>query len=464
VSGDAYRQTMRLAGEYAAQPLSMNFDGSDPVYPTCVRVGDAAAGALGAAAAMAQEIGADRGLSRQGVTVNTRAAAASLLGFLHMRVAGEPVLPPSMDNPTIGIYRAGCGRYIHLHGGFPHLRDGILRLLDCAGDAQAVAAAVAKWDAAALEDALAYMKLCGAVVRSRDEWAALEHGKILAETPVVELIRLGDADPLELSPTMARPLDGIRVLDMTRVLAGPTCGRTLASHGADVLRIGAVHLPTIEPFVMDTGHGKRSASLDFGVREDADQLNDLADRANIFVQSFRPGSLARHGLGPYDLADRRPGIIYVSLNCYGHTGPFAERAGWEQLAQSTTGMARWHSAETLDANAAPELVPAAAADYTTGYLAAFGALAALRRQAREGGSWHVRVSLARTAMWMMDLGGADHRKANPVIEDEIIQLSDERETPFGPMRFLKPADTLSKTPPHWELPSSPMGSANPVWR
>lgn len=282
--------------------------------------------------------------------------------------------------------------------------------------------------------------------------------------PLVELIRIGEAPAGELSLSAGRPLERIKVLDMTRVLAGPTCGRTLASHGADVLRIGAAHLPTIEPFVADTGHGKRFATLDFGIKEDASTLEDLAAEADISVQGYRPGALARHGLGPDHLAELRPGIIYVSLNCYGHEGPLAQRAGWEQLAQSATGMARHHSDETGGAGMAPTLMPAAATDYTTGYLAAFGALAALRRQRHEGGSWHVRVSLARTAMWMMDLGAADHRKADPITEDEVVELSDERDTALGRMRFLRPPDMLSVTPSHWDLPPPVQGTSNPIWK
>lgn len=464
MAGDAYRQVMRLAGKTAGQPLAVNFEGADPIFPSNIRAGDAAAGALAAVASMAQEIGADRGLPRQSVTVNTRAAAASLLGFLHMRVDAEPVIRPSLTNETIGIYRAACGNYVHLHGGFPHLRDGTLRLLDCALDAQAIANAVARWDAIALEDALAYMKMCGSVVRSRDAWLAHPHGQLLAGAPLVELVRLDDAPARPLPASAKRPLEGLRVLDMTRVLAGPTCGRTLASHGADVLRIGAPHLPTIEPFVMDTGHGKRFANLDIGNKDERERLQELAQTANVLVQGYRPGALESHGLGAQEVAALNPGIIYVSLNCYGHEGPFAQRAGWEQLAQSATGMARWHSDETKGEDSVPELMPAAATDYTTGYLAAFGTLAALRKQASEGGSWHVRVSLSRTAMWMMDLGAANHLKAQPVFEDEVIELSSERETPFGKMRYLKPADSLSDTPPRWELPPSAQGSTSPVWR
>ena len=464
MAADAYREIMRLAGDDKAQPLSVAFEGQDPVHPTCIRAGDAAAGALAATAAMAQEIGAARGLARQAVRVDVRAAAASLLGFLFQRLKGRDVPRPALANPTIGIYRAACGRYIHLHGGFPHLRDGILRLLDCEADPAAIAAAVGRWDAGALEDALAYVNLCGAVVRARAEWELHPQGRALARAPVVAITRIGDAPPLALRPAPNRPLERVRVLDMTRVLAGPACGRTLAAHGADVLRIGALHLPTIEPFVLDTGHGKRFAALDFADREDAETLADLIGKSHVFVQSYRPGALARHGLGPQDIAERRPGIVCVSVNCYGHDGPFADRAGWEQLAQGATGMARVHTDDLHGEGAPPDLVPAEANNYTTGYLAAFGALAALRRQAREGGSWHVRVSLARTATWMMDLGTVNRRRAQPVTEEEAERLSDTRDTPLGSLRFLRPAESLSVTPPHWDLPPAPIGSSPAAWR
>lgn len=464
MAADAYREIMRLAGDDRANPLSVSFADERPAHATSLRIGDAAAGALAAVAAMVQEIGADRGLARQAVRVNSRAAAASLLGFLFQRLDGAEVPRPALINPTVAIYQAGCGRYVHLHGGFPHLRDGILRLLDCEGTPEAIGAAVRKWDADALEEALAYLRLCGAVVRGPEEWRRHPQGAALAQTPVVEFERLGDAPPLPLKPATARPLERLRVLDLTRVLAGPACGRTLAGHGADVLRIGARHLPTIAPFVVETGHGKRFACLDFADPDDAEVLSSLVKRAHVLVQSYRPGALARHGLGPEDVAAQRSGIIYVSINCYGHKGPFAARAGWEQLAQSVTGMARIHSDDIAGPGAPPELVPAAAADYTTGYLAAFGALAALRRQQREGGSWHVRVSLSRTAMWIMDLGLADRRKAVPITPEEAEALSDTRETPFGRLTHLRPAEDLSLTPPRWDLPPSPAGSAPAAWQ
>ena len=189
----------------------------------------------------------------------------------------------------------------------------------------------------------------------------------------------------------ARPLSGVRVLDLTRVLAGPTCARTLAEHGAEVLHVRSPKLPSIEPFVIDTNPGKRSCFLDLDRREDVERMRALVRDAHVFSQGYRPGALARRGFSPEELAQMRPGIIAVSIDCYGHEGPFAGRPGWEQLAQTVTGMAHEHAGDEH-----PALVPAAINDYTTGYLGALGVMCALARRTTEGGSWHVRVSLART--------------------------------------------------------------------
>src|SRR5208283_4393221 len=145
----------------------------------------------------------------------------------------------------------------------------------------------------------------------------------------------------------ARPLSGVRVLDLTRVLAGPTCARTLAEHGAEVLHVRSPRLPSIEPFVIDTNPGKRSCYLDLDGQEDLEQLRALVRDAHVFSQGYRPGSFARRGFAPEALAQMRTGIIVVSINCYGYEGPFAGRSGWELLAHTVTGMAHDHAGDEL---------------------------------------------------------------------------------------------------------------------
>ncbi len=433
--------------------------GCDPVLATRYRIGEAAAAALGACGAAAAELHALRSGRSQEVSVDVRRAAASLLSFAFQRLDGAETVRPALANPTVAMYPARDGRWVHLHGGFPGLREGTLRVLGCSDDAESIGRAVAGREAQALEDALAEAHQCGALVRLPGEWDAHPQGRALAALPVVEIRKIGEADPEPL-PGGERPLSGVRVLDLTRVLAGPTCARTLAEHGADVLKINSPHLPFVPPFVIDTGHGKRSAHLDLRDEADRARLRALAREADVFSQGYRLGAIARHGFSPEALAELRPGIVYVTMNCYGSVGPFAGRPGWEQLAQSATGIAATHGTPER-----PRLLPAAATDYATGYLAAFGTLHALLRRATEGGSWHVRASLSQTGMWLRRLGRLDEsaERAPGLSPGDVAPWLLDSATPFGKLRHLGPVAELSETPPRWSLPPVPLGTHAPRW-
>ena len=189
---------------------------------------------------------------------------------------------------------------------------------------------------------------------------------------------------------------------MTRVLAGPVCGRLLAGFGADVMRIAGPHLPSVETLVIDTGLGKLSAHLDLRQAADRDRLSALAGEADVFVEAYRPGAIAGHGFTPEALAAVRPGIVCVDLCAFSHAGPWHASRGFDSLVQSASGIA--HEGGDGDA---PKHLPAQALDHVTGYLAAFGAMIALARRAREGGSWLVRLSLAQTGHWVTGLGRLD---------------------------------------------------------
>jgi hypothetical protein len=314
-----------------------------------------------------------------------------------------------------------------------------------------------------LENAIAEAGLCGAMARSAQEWDESEQGRIIAARPVVEVIKIADGPPMPPPPGDA-PLAGLRVLDLTRVLAGPTCGRTLAQHGAEVLYVASPKLPATEFFVSDVNHGKLSTWLDLTTPGDLDRLKALVAEADVFSQGYRLGSLERMGLGPLDLARLRAGIVYTSINAYGHEGPWANRPGWEQLAQTATGMAEIHGAMLGDAS--PQLQPAAVTDYMTGFLAAFGTMVALDRRARFGGSYMVRVSLAQTAMWLRALGlkSADEMAAiQPVGPAEIDGWRIDSPSGFGVIRQLRPPVQLSATPARWTRPTVPLGTHSPAW-
>lgn len=315
-----------LAPGAGAEEVDVRVTGHDPVLGARHRIGEGAAAALAFAGREAVAFGRRRGGPAQRVTVDVGAAAATLVGFVLQRAEGIDLA--RVRNATTALYPTADGRWIHLHGGFEHLAAGIVELLGLPpgseGDAEAVAAAVAARGGGELEDAIAAAGLCGALVRSPAEWADHPQGIHVAGLPVVTVERLGDADvevPPPVSGGRPRPLDGVRVLDQTRVLAGPTCGRTLASLGARVLRVGAERLPSVEPFVIDTGQGKRCAHLDLAVGRDRRVYAELAAGADVVTQGYRPGALDRYGAAPEDLARRRPGVVVVQITCYGATGP-----------------------------------------------------------------------------------------------------------------------------------------------
>lgn len=433
-----------------------------PALATRFLAEDAAAAAIAAGAAEAAELWRLRTGQSQTVEVATREAAASLISFMFQRF-DDPARAPRRDppGPANGYFRTRDGRFVYLHPYFEDSAARIMGLLACDHTPEAVAAAVAGWDAMDLENAVTALGACAAVARSADEWAAGEQGQAIADLPLVEVTRIGDAPPRPLPAHGEAPLSGVRALDLTRVLAGPACARMLAQYGAQVLHIASPALPSAPPFVADTSRGKRSAFLDLKTPADHGRLLELVDGADIFTQGYRLGGLDRLGLDAQTLAARRPGLIHVSINCYGHVGPWAERPGWEQLAQTVTGMALEHGGE-----AGPDIQPAAVNDYITGYLAAFGTMIALRRRAVEGGGWRVRVSLVQTANWVRSLGRAGSERlaaVQPFSSEELAGYSLAEDGGFGPMSFLRPPVTLSETPARWDLPTRPLGSDPAAW-
>ncbi len=441
-----------------ASSEAMGFRARQPALDTPYRAAEAAAAALAAGAVIARNLGG----SSAPLSLESRHAEASLLSFAFLRFqdpdkAIGPRIAGEERTAVAGFYPTKDDRYIYLHPGFPHNTQGLLELLQVPDNASKVRRAIRRWQAAELEAAIAEAGLCGAMARSASEWDTSAAGRRLAATPVVEIIQVGDSPPEPLPITdPARPLAGSRVLDLTRILAGPTCARTLAAYGADALRVGAPGLPHVPLFAVDTGFGKRACHLNLKRREHKAQLTRLLKQTDVFSQGYRSGALDRLGFGVADAVAARPGLVYVSINCYGHEGEWRPRPGWEQLAQTVTGMAvrqgRYQKRES------PTLLPAAVNDYTTGYLAALGALAALERRARTGGSYWVRVSLARTGMWVRSLGERDRFKARPPEEKEIEAYSARMDSAWGPLSYLRPALEAEGLDIGWKRPPSPLGA------
>ncbi|PKB83042.1 MAG: hypothetical protein BZY88_02965 [SAR202 cluster bacterium Io17-Chloro-G9] len=465
MTNDALPTLLPIAGwpEERAREVEITGD-ADPILPTPFRIGETSSAALAAIGLAISDLWELRTGRRQEVAVDTRQAAASLRSGRYMHMDGASVA--TERNTVMGVYPAKNGRWSYLHCNFPNHRAAALGVLGVPEDREAVSKAVANWDALELEEAIIAANGAGGMVRTMEEWSQHPQAAAIASLPLMEIVKIGDSPPEKL-PDGDRPLSGVRVLDLTRVLAGPTCARTLAEHGADVLKITGAHLPSNTTQEYDTGHGKLSAHLDLREQKDLETLRGLVREADVFSQGYRPGTLGQRGLSPEALAGLRPGIVYVSLSAFSHAGPWASRRGFDTVVQTVSGITSRQGELFPGAAPGPQFYPVSAIDYLTGYLMAFGALVALARRVRDGGSWLVRISLAQTGRWLVGRGqatGADLKDV-PVefTPAEVERWSMASDTPGGRLHHLGPAVRLSETPPRWARPSVPLGHHEPVW-
>jgi crotonobetainyl-CoA:carnitine CoA-transferase CaiB-like acyl-CoA transferase len=447
---NALQELLQAAETPAAEVM---FTGSDPVFPTPYRVGTAGAAVLGAVGLAVSRLWFLRTKRYQDVKVDVRSAAAAMRSAAYLKIDGQR--PKEVWDPMSGYYPVRDGRWVSIHCNFANHREAAMGVLGKPADRAAAEAASRNWDGLALEDAIHAAKGCAGLARSAAEWAAHPHAMSVAAQPLLQVEKISASKPEPL-PSGPRPLSGVRVLDLTRVLAGPTCARTLAEHGADVLKISGAHLPDSGISEFDTGLGKLSAYLDLRTSSGKETLRRLLKEGDVFSQSYRPGTLAARGFSPEQAAQIRPGIVYVTLSAWGAAGPWSARRGFDSIVQTVSGMAMEQGRAGSDPTK-PKLMPVSAIDYVSGYLMAYGALAALARRATEGGSWLVKVSLARTGKWIVDRGFIDDFASvkEPDVKDLLMQT--------GNVAHLKPVLGLSETPPYWERPPAPLGTHPAEW-
>lgn len=438
---------------------AVTLTGTEPVLPSSFRVDTAAQVSIAAAGLAAAQIWQMRSGQMQGVAVDMRHAAIECRSERYLRVDDKS--PPPAWDAIAGVYKTGDDRFVRLHTNFPHHRDNVCRVLGCKPERDDVQRALMGWKAEDFETA-AYAGGCVvSMMRSRDEWMAHPQGQALEKLPLIQIDRIGDADPRPW-PAGDRPLAGLRVLDLSRVIAGPVAGRTLAAHGADVMLIASPNLPSIPWLTIDTGRGKLSSYADLATEEGRAALRGLIAKADIFSQGYRPQGLAELGFSPLEAARLSPGIVYVCLSAYSSAGPWAGRRGFDSLVQTSTG---FNHAEGQAAGVeGPKELPMQILDHATGYLMAFGAMMARARQVREGGSWHVQVSLARTGHWLWNLGRLENGLAAADIGREaVLPLLEESPSGFGTLSAVRHSAIMSATSASWARPAVPLGTHSPQW-
>ncbi|MFC8129103.1 CoA transferase [Streptomyces sp. NPDC057302] len=429
--------------------------------PAKLPVRELARGCVGACALAAAELTAARtGRSVPKVRVDDAAVATAFTSERHLLVDGRA---PVAFAPLSRFWHTADG-WVRTHANYPHHRQALLAALELpdAASVESVAARLAKRSALDVEDAVYAAGGLAVALRTPQEWAAHPQGVAVTRQPLLSRERIADGPPRALpalTGSPALPAAGLRVLDLTRVLAGPVATRTLALLGADVLRVDSPRLPELPDQHADTGFGKRSTALDLARHADRRTFDALLARADVVVTGYRPGALDRFGLTPEALAERVPGVVVAQLSAWGDEGPWAGRRGFDSLVQVATGIAAVEG--TADA---PGALPAQALDHGTGYLLAAAILRSLTEQAAGGGGARcVRLALALTARWLLAGDGAgDPGEGAPSYEPGAWLA--ETDGPLGRLRYALSPVTFAGGPVNWERPSGRWGVDTPEWR
>ena len=437
--------------------------GSDPVIRSPHHLGEAS----GTAQLLIGIAGAAIWHARTGQQTDIVIDIIDALHYLHpthfVQQQGRPINVGAEYVEVNGMFLCRDNRYVMLEAGPPYMKllKGYLNFFDCGNNKKSFAREIAKWDSEELETAMAQAGLPACRAFSREEWLAHPQGAALSHVPVIEIEKLADGQPVPFQAAALSPLQGLRVLDFTHVLAGPRSARTLAEYGADVLHISS---PTYaDSFAQHLGVdvGKRCAYLDLRDADDLETMKRLAAQADVLTNSYRPGVNARFGLLPAQLAAASErGIVCMTLNAYGHSGPWTDRPGFDQNGQVASGFA-WKEGEPDQPRFSPVFY---LADLMTGYFAAAGMMAALLRRSTEGGSYHVKLSLTRSAMWVQELGFLDTtRQASLPERDSYPPKMTSVDSIYGKISFLAPPIAFNNLILPTASRLSPYGADAPEW-
>ncbi len=485
---------------------TVTFTGKDPILRSHFRIGTAMALPAMAAAVGAAAIWKERTGEGQDVALDLREAVYNvnplLTPIMQVRLAtgavapDDPVAKGFTFTPTINgnLYQAPVGlgnpfsfvpfrtkdgRFMNITAAYPHLNTRALELLDCAPNREAIAAAVASWDGAALEQAMFESGTVGVMHRTTQEWQDHPEGKHLAATSLIEIRKVADGEPVAWTADPTQPLSGIKALALTHVIAGSVAGRTLSEYGAEVLHIMRDQSFEHEAIWTDVNIGMRSANLDLNRPDQNAALAALVPDADVFIDGFSGRGVERLGFGIEQVSAKAPkGVVYLTMRGYSWDGPWKMIRTFDMEALATTGFTVAEGSGGFpdygptfpepEGDGPPPAFPPTLVmnDYIAGYLGGAGIIAALRRRASEGGSYHVHVNLARAAMWYASLGtfpsiDFEPGEASLMIEPETISFA----SGYGQVHRLAPMAKLSKTPGKWQDPLLTVrGSDRPVWK
>ncbi len=484
---------------------TVTFTGSDPILRSRFRIGASMALPAMAAAVGAAAIWRERTGEGQDVAIDLREAVYGVNPIIapimqHRLATGAvepndpvalgftftPTINDRLYNAALGTgnpfsfvpYRTRDGRFMNITGVYPELNTRALKLLNVKPTREAIAAAVATWNGEELEAAMFDAGVVGVMHRTSEEWLAHPEGAHLAETDLIEIRKVADGEPVAWTADPTQPLSGVKALSLTHVIAGSVAARTLSEYGAEVLHIMRDQTFEFEGLWTDVNIGMRSTPLDLRRPNDAEALHALAGETDVFIDGFSGRGIERLGFGIDEIASKRPeGVVYLTMRGYSWDGPWKMVRTFDMEAVATTGFTytegggRYpdfgqtfgYDVETGTPAFPPTLVMN---DYIAGYIGGAGIIAALRRRAAEGGSYHVHVNLARAAMWFASLGtfpstDFEPGEANRMIPPETVSFN----SPYGEVTRLAPMARLSKTPGKWQEPLLTVrGSDLPVWK
>ena len=426
--------------------------------PSSFHVGTAAQTSIGLAAAAAGLAYEQRAGESQSIEVSKHAAELECTGYFEFN--GEAL---NAWEKFSGVYETSDG-HVRIHANFDHHRDGVLELLDL-GDAdetskEDVQVALMSWQAEEFEQQASDRGLVVAKVRTFAEWDAHPHAHWARTQPLINArqIRTGPPRPLNKIGPEERPLTGVRVLDLTRILAGPICGRTLAGYGADVMLVNSPNLPNIAS-IIDTSRGKRSVHLDLLQEDERRKFCDLVRDADVLVQGYRPGGLAALGFSEEELVRLNPTLVCVSLSAYGSDGPWGDRRGFDSLVQTASGFN--HAEAHAAGSSQPKTMPVPILDYASGFLMAFAAQVGLYKRSTQGGSWSFEVSLLQTANWLRRMGQRSDGFSVPKFK--FKDALREFRCAHGDLMAMPHGAQFSATPVYWQRASVQPGTDKPEW-